>query len=526
MAGKICNMSIIKEVLRQYHVAHIGKKAIANNLGISKNTVKKYIISAEQDSLSYKELIKLDDPVLQNRFNAGNPAYTDKRFDPFKEELDYYIKQLSNPHQTKLNLWEDYIQKNPEGYQYTQFCYHINQVLMKKPSITTILTDKYIPGEKIFVDFTGDTLYYIDRSLNKRIKCQVFVACLPFSNYSFAIAVHSQCQEDFIYALTRCFRALGGVPEVLVPDNLKAAVIKPSYKHSPTLNSLLSQVALHYNITIIPTKPYSPTHKALVEDLVKITYNRVFASIEQRTFFSLQELNHAIFTLLHKHNQKRMTDKPYSREEFFLSKERSTLQDLPDRDFDIKYTAKLKIREDCCIKLFPDMHYYSVPYKYVGRQVIVEYTQTIVKIFLKGKGDLIATHMRDKTMGEKTIQENHFAPNSSAIRNRTQVTYIEKAYEQSPLLGELVEQLFNESTVPAAFHYEQCERLLHLDKSDMAAYNFALKNAYIHGVHNVNRIINIYNYAKETQTYRNNESNTKLIPPTKGNYRGKSYYKY
>lgn len=524
MAGKPSNMSVIKEVLRQYFVCNTPKKQIASHLGISKNTVKKYIHLAQEDTLEYAELITLDDPILENRLLAGSPAYTDGKYHDFKTEIDYYVGEFAHKHVTLKVLWEEYIGRHPNGYSYSQFCHHISQAREKKPSVVTILTDKFIPGEKLFVDFAGDPMYYVDHSTGEMIKCQIFIACLPYSDFTFAMAVPSQCQEDFMYALIQCFNALGGVPQILVTDNLKAAVIKASYRHSPTLNALMAQVGLHYNCTVIPTKPYSPTHKAKVEGQVRIIYNRVYAKLRKQTFFSIHELNRAIAEKVLAHNQTRMRDKGYTREEQFLSKESRCLLPLPDKDFDIKYTARLKVQNNCCVKLARDSHYYSVPFQYVGQQVIVEYTRTLVKIFLKGKGTLLATHPRDMCKGGYTVCDEHLASNSLAMINRTSATYIERAYKRSPLLGDLIDKMFKQPSTPAEFWYKRCEELLHMEKSNVTAYNFAMKVACEHEIYSPKRIKAIYANATAAQEVLYDYEDDNLVPTTRENLRGQSYY--
>lgn len=524
MAGKTSNMSVIKEVLRQHFEKKTPKLRIARNLGVSRNTVKKYIHLALADVLDYKSLIQLDTPVLEHRLLAGTPAYTEKRYDSFKEEIPYYLNELEDKHVTLRILWEEYIARNPEGYKYSQFCYHITQAKKKKPSVVTILTDKFIPGEKLFVDFAGDPMYYVDHTSGELIKCQIFIACLPYSDYTFAIAVPSQCQEDFMFALVQCFKALGGVPEILVTDNLKAAVIKPSYNHAPVLNALMAEVGLHYNCSIIPTKPYSPTHKAKVESQVRIIYNRVYASLRKRTFFSIYELNTAIAEKVLKHNQTRMQDRTYSREEHFISHERKHLQVLPENDFQITYQAKLKVQNNCCIKLVRDKHYYSVPFQYVGQTVLVEYTRTLVKVFLKGKGTLIATHLRDYKMGGYTTCDKHLASNSLAMLNRTAALYVERSYKKSPLLGELIDKMLSQPNTPAEFYYKTCDALLHMENKDQAAYNYALQMASEHHIFSYVKIKSIYKTAVASKEHMYDYEDDILIPNNTENLRGQSYY--
>jgi transposase len=521
MAGKTSSMSVIKEVLREYK-ENVGKKRIAVNLGISKSTVKRYIEIAEKDPLPLPELIRLEDPVLEKRFNAGNPACKDKRYERFKELIPYYVKELEKPHVTRTLLWNEYRDQDPLGYGFSQFCYHLAQAMIPKPRVVTVLTDKFVPGEKIFLDFAGDKLSYVDRGTGEIIKVCVFVACLPYSDYTYSLAVPSQNQEDFAYGLMKCLNSIGGVPKIIVIDNLKAGVIKASSGHSPRLNELFCQVATHYNAVVLPAYPKSPRHKAKVENQVHLIYNRVYAKLRHRIFFSLNELNKAIGELTLKHNQTRMQQRDYSREEHFLSNEREYLQPLPQTDFEIKYMARLKVQENCHIYLKRDQHYYSVPYQYIGQSVTVEYTRTMLKTYLNG--EMLSSHLRTYGWGYTTVGD-HLASNSLAYLNRSAEKYIEKGYQKSPLLGELFEKIFKETNTPPEFWYCRCNELLAMNKEkNNESYNFALNTAIRFSIFSPRRIKQLY---RNAQNARNILSGYQEETPctNRENLRGSSYYK-
>lgn len=206
MAGKPKPMSQIKQLLQLYKQGK-GKKTIARSLNISKNTVKVYLDKLEQAKLDIDLLLALDDPVLESRFHPGNPAYKDGRVGHLKDKLGYFMRELKRVGVTQKLLWEEYIDDYPQGYSRSQFCFHLSQhLLASKPSM--VLQHK--PGEKLYIDFAGKKLSYIDPQTGELIYCQVFVACLPYSDYSFAMAVASQSIGDFLYALGCCLEELGG----------------------------------------------------------------------------------------------------------------------------------------------------------------------------------------------------------------------------------------------------------------------------------------------------------------------------
>jgi len=206
-------MSKIKQLL-QRHRDGASNRSIARELCIYKGTVNDYVNKVAQNNLDVNELLKLDDPVLEALLSAGTPAYLDARFNVFKEQIPYLEKELRRPHVTRKLLWQEYIKEYPDGYRYTQFCFHLNQQLVARKSSAILVHN---PAEKLFVDFAGDTMEYIDRLTGEVIKVWVFVACFPYSDYAFTLAVAHQSTEEFIYALSCCLRSFGGCPKLIVP---------------------------------------------------------------------------------------------------------------------------------------------------------------------------------------------------------------------------------------------------------------------------------------------------------------------
>lgn len=464
MAGTTIKMSKVKQVLQWYKQGGYSNRKIAEIVGINKETVNIYVKKAKTDPLTLDELFNMDEYLLDVRFRGGNPAYTDHRFVTFKEMLPYFVDQMSKPknHVTLLLLWEEYVAKYPDDhYSLSQFRFHYKQNTVAQKQISTILADLHQPGEKIYLDFSGDTLSYIDTETGEMIKVQTFVACLPATDYTFAIALHSQRTEDFVYAFVRCLRHLDGAPKIIVPDNLKSAVIKAD-RYDPTLNKLLEDMANHYGAVVLPARIRRPKDKANVEGMVKTLYHRIYAPLRNRQFYSLEELNQAIFELSLKHNQKRMQLHPYSREERFLSVEKPLLKTLPETDFEIRYTASLKVQFNCCILLGRDKHYYSVPYQYVGQQVHVDYTRTMVKVYTNGQ--CVATHEREYTPGRYTIVNEHLASKSQEWRNRSKEYYINKASKAMTELATLISYMFLTNNQAEEVHYRSCDALLHLQK--------------------------------------------------------------
>ena len=484
MAGKPRPMSQIKQLL-QLHEQGKGIKFIARSLGISKNTVKAYLAKVSLSQLDVQVLLSLDDPIMEARFHAGNPAYKDERFEHLKANLDFFSKELGRVGVTKQLLWEEYRSDYPLGYSRSQFCYHLSQQLIaRKPSMVL----QHCAGEKLFIDFAGKKLSYIDIDTGEVVPCQVFVACLPYSDYSFAMAVRSQNICDFLYALGCCLQELGGVPKVLVPDNLKSAIVKAS-RYEPDVNRSLEDFANHYHTATIPARARKPKDKALVENQVKLVYSRVYAKLRNQQFFDLASLNKAIKEKIRVHNQTRMQQKPYCREEKFLADEKHLLQSLPDQPFELKYYRELKVAKNNHIYLAQDKHYYSVPYTFIGLSAKVVYTRSMVHIY--AKGEQIAVHVRDYKQGGYSTDKEHLCSAHQHYMDRSPDYYLNKAKLKSAVLFQLIGHLFAQNRHPEQL-YRTCDGLLNLQrKTDEKNFNKACLLAIEHQNYSYGFILNI-----------------------------------
>jgi len=513
MAGKPRPMSQIKQLL-QLHEQGKGIKFIARSLGISKNTVKAYLAKVSLSPLDIQSLLALDDPIMEAKFYAGNPAYKDERFEHLKANLDFFSKELGRVGVTKQLLWEEYRSDYPLGYSRSQFCYHLSQQLIaRKPSMVL----QHRAGEKLFIDFAGKKLSYTDIDTGEVVSCQVFVACLPYSDYSFAMAVRSQNINDFVYALGCCLQELGGVPQVLVPDNLKSAIVKAN-RYEPDINRALEDFANYYHTTVIPARASKPKDKALVENQVKLVYSRVFAKLRNQQFFDLAWLNKAIKEKIREHNQTRMQQKLYCREEKFLADEKHLLQPLPNEPFELKYYRELKVAKNNHIYLAQDKHYYSVPYTYIGQSAKVVYTRSMVHIY--AKGEQIAIHVRDYKPGGYTTDKEHLCSAHQHYMDRSPDYYMNKAKLKSDELYQLIRLMFAQNRHPEQL-YRTCDGLLNLQrKTDQKDFHKACLMAIEYQNYSYRFILNILT------NKMTNQPETKPVKPLPNheNIRHREYY--
>jgi transposase len=512
MSGKVTKMSRIKQLLLMHRNGDSNRK-IAMELGLDKETVNNYLRKVNSCNLNINDLLSLEDPILEGKFLPGAAAYKDARFEEFKSQLPYFEKELARKHVTRKILWNEYISVYPDGYGYTQFCFHLNQLLVaRKP--TAIL--EHNPGEKLHVDFAGDTISYVDRETGEIFKTQVFIATFPYSNYTFIKAVSSQSTDDFLYALSSSLTFFGGVPKILVPDNLKAAVIK-SDRYEPEINQVMEDFGNHYGFVVCPARAYKPRDKASVENAVKIVYQWVYARLRNYTFFSIDDINEVFTEEIKKYNQTRMQQKNYTREEKFLAEEKQKLSCLPETIFEKKYYAYLRVASNNCIYLKRDNHYYSVPYTYIGQKVSVIYTRTLVQIYCNGQQ--IAVHQRVVGFGY-TTQSEHLCSSHKHYKDRSPQYYIQTAEKRSSCLCELFQRIFEQSSIPETV-FKRCDGLLSLQrKIDPLLFERACQIALDNNIFTYKFIQKLI----ENKTCLLNETQNQKPLPKHQNIRGKQYF--
>lgn len=385
--------------IAQMVLAGKSKRSIAEELGISRNTVKKYLYKIEQTGMGLEEFILLEDKECHQLME--DPRQEKDKLNELQKLFPHIEKELRRVGVNRWLLWEEYKREHPGGYSYTQFCYHYQQ-WRKTGEVTMHFEHK--AGDKLFVDYAGKRLSIVDWATGEIIKVEVFVAVLGASQLTYVEATYSQKKEDFITSLARAFIYYGGVTSAIVPDNLKSAVTTPN-RYEPEINEAFADFGGHYNTHILAARSRKPRDKALVEKTVNIIYSRIYARLRDRTFYSLSELNEAIRSLLEEHNRTNFKGRNYSRMDLFLSVEKEALKPLPSQAYEIKHYAFVKVQKHSHILLSKDKHYYSVPYRYIGKKVKVVYTERKVDIYYKY--ERIAFHKRDRRENKYTTVKEH-----------------------------------------------------------------------------------------------------------------------
>ncbi|MEI7736903.1 MAG: IS21 family transposase, partial [Ferruginibacter sp.] len=302
---------------------------------------------------------------------------------------------------TKKMVYAYYINQHANGFKHSAFLVRLNAYMgMSKPSMRV----PHKVGDKLFVDFTGKKLQVVDEQSGEVRDAEVFVAILGCSQLTFVTAVASQKKEDFIDACERALHFYGGVPEVIVPDNLRSAVKKAS-RYEAELNDSFAAFAAHYNTYVFPARAYKPKDKALVEGAVKIIYTSIFTKIDEQVYTSFTSLNSDILVHLAAHNNTILTGCDYSRMQQFEQLEKNVLKPLNKYPYDPMITKAATVGKTGYVTA--DYRYYSVPYKFIGKKVNLMYNRTKVEAY--SEHELIAVHVREYGK-EKYIQnEDHLA---------------------------------------------------------------------------------------------------------------------
>lgn len=382
----------------------LGIKTIASILNISKNTVKSYLRKTQELSLSDEQIMTTDNPVLADQLKPVS-IQEQENYRTFLQRAEHYVEELANrkrTHVTRMILWEEDFSAGLIHMRYSQFCFHLRRYLKsKQPSMVMI----HKPGEKIFGDFAGDKLYYLDLDTGKRVAVEVLLITLGYSNYTLAVGLRSQKKEDLVEGIATLFSWLGAVAAAFVPDNLKSAVTTPD-RYEPVINETFLDMANHYGIAVLPTRPIKPKDKAKVETHVNVVYHQVYARLRHMTFHSLEEVNQALRQKVELLNEAIMQDYGVSRKTLLERDERALLKPLPSAPYALVKESRPTVSVNGHVKISSIGKYLSVPYRLIGQKVTVLISNGIARIY--HLRECVATHAISGT-GLYITQSDHMA---------------------------------------------------------------------------------------------------------------------
>jgi transposase len=515
MANKTILMSRIRQILR-FFTQGKSKKQISELTCSSRNTVKKYIARFLQEQLTLDVIDGMSDHDLEQLFGYVEPPARDERFEQLQQLLPDLEKQMKRKGITITSLWEQYKALYPQGYAITQFYKYYRDFACRAQPVMHL---EHKAGDKMYIDFAGEKLSITDRDSGEVLEVEVFVAILGCSQLTYVEAVYSQKKEDLVKACENALHYFGGVPAAIVPDNLKSAVAKSS-KYEPVINETFADFAEHYGTAVLPARAYRPKDKALVEGMVKIIYHSIYTVVKVQVCTSLQDLNAAIREPLETLNNAPFKGRDYSRRGQFEEIEKAALHSLPVFRYEFKQQAMVTVMKNGHVCLGVDKHYYSVPYRFIGKKVKILYTSARVEIYYHY--ERIAFHPRHHRKYHYTTASEHLA---SAHRYLSDWTP-EKFIEQAKAIHEEV-ALYIESVIECKQHpeqaYKSCSGILSMARKvgNERLIN-ACKRAHSYAVYNYPIILQILE--KNLDRLSDSEQENLLQMPQHGNIRGPEYY--
>lgn len=503
----------IKQII-MLHESGKSYRDISNQLGLSRKTTTKYILLFKSTGLSWQEVKPLTDNDFNDLiFNQETPDAN--RLAVLENQFPTFRKELARVGVTKQLLWSEYKTEHPGGYNYTQFCHYYN--LWNKTQ-TAVMHFEHKAGDKMFVDFAGKKFRFVNSLTGEIRNLEVFIAVNGASQFTYAEAIESQKQEDFLSAVANSLEYFGGVPAAIVPDNLKSAVTKAD-KYEAQINHYFDKFGLHYNSTILPARSRAPRDKALVEGAVKILYTRIYAALRDKAFASIQEVNQAFLELLEKHHDTKFQNRDYSRRDLFNSFDKPALRQLPAKRYEISNYKILSVIKNSYIWFSEDRHYYSVPYQYIGKKVKVEYTKSNISVYYNY--ERIAFHKRSYQQYKYTTVPQHLPSQHRFVNSWSPEFFINWAANIGSNTEALIRLIIASKTHPEQA-YKSCLGILTQDKKrGKGILELACGRALLFGSYNYMTVKNIL----EKHLYKlNDDEQLQYKLPEHDNIRGSEYY--
>jgi len=446
-------MRKIKEVLRLKWEQGLTDRTIARSVSIARSTVGEYLRRARDAGVGWPVPAELDEAEVERRlFPAAPVVPAGSRVLPNWSEIHGELRRKGV---TLFLLWEEYRQANPEGYQYSWFCEQYRRWAGK---LDLVMRQEHRAGEKLFVDYAGQSVPLVDPATGEIRNAQIFIAVLGASSYTYAEATWSQSLADWIGSHVRAFAFFGGVPELIVPDNLKSGISKACF-YEPDLNPTYQDMASHYGCAVIPTRVRAPRDKAKVEVGVQVVERWILARLRKMTFFSLAEFNTEIANLVTFVNERPFKKLPGCRRSLFESLDKPALKPLPETSYVFAEWKRARVHIDYHVEL--DGHYYSVPYQLAKHELDVRLTRTTVEVFHKGRR--VASHVRSYQRGGHVTLKEHMPTAHRSYADWSPERLIRWAAKTGTATAKLVEAILSSRVHPQQ-GFRSCLGIMRLGK--------------------------------------------------------------
>ena len=438
MPKKRLSMRKIRELLRLKYELRRSHREIATSLGIANSTVSDYARRAAAAGFTWPLPEGLDDAALEAALFPPLPPSRVPRPEPDWEQVHRELQRHKGV--TLQLLWLEYVTAHPDGYRYSRFC---ERYRAWRGRIDVVMRQVYRAGEKAFVDYAGPKFEVVDRETGEARDIMVFVGVLGASNHTFVDVTRSRSLPDWTMSHVRMFEFWGGVPELVIPDNEKAAVHKAS-RYEPDLNPTYQELATHYGTTVLPARPRAPRDKAKAETAVQHVERWVMAPLRNHKFFSLGELRDAMAPLLAALNERPFKKTDGSRRSWFEDLDRPALKPLPAQRYEYAQWRKARVNIDYHIQV--EHALYSVPHPLGRCEVDVRLTAQTVEIFHKHRR--VAAHLRVHGRGGYATERSHMPASHRAHAGWTPSRLIAWGQRTGPHTAAFVEQLLDSRPHP------------------------------------------------------------------------------
>jgi len=449
-------MRKVRELLRLKFEQNLSNRQAAKAVGIGKTAASEYIAGFIKSGLTLEQVMSLSDPNFLAALNIHR-RQDNQRYKELFKLFAYMEKELKRTGVTLRLLWQEYCEGHPNGYGYSQYCHHFYQ-WRKAQKVSMHIEHK--AGDKLYVDFAGKKLPVIDPQTGEITEYEIFVAVLGCSQLAYIEAVPSQQKADWAYVNENVLRFLGGVTRAIVPDCLKSAVNK-SDKYEPEINETYQDFARHFNTVILPARALHPKDKALAENFVRNAYQSIYAPLRNQVFYSLEELNKALWEQLGKFNKRLFQGRKTSRWQLFNELDKNQLKPLPVESYELKEFSKLTVQYNHHVFIKADKHYYSVPFQLTGKKVLVSCSYRSVEIFYNNQR--VAIHQRSKTPYNYSTKDEHRPKNHQYITKWSPARFINWAKSISPEVEIVIKNVLDSRPHPEQA-YKSCMGILNLHK--------------------------------------------------------------
>jgi transposase len=455
-------MRQIKEVLRLRHQAKLSQRQVALTVGLGKSSVADYVARAERAQLDWEKINSLSEQELEQLLFHQLGRHEPAGRAPI--DLAWVRREMRRSGVTLQLLWNEYAEgasaQRPAvlPYQYSQFC---DAYARHRRTLKPVMRQEHRAGEKLFVDYSGVRPHIIDPLTGETIDVELYVAVMGASNYTYVEATRSQQLPDFVGATTRALEYLGGVPQIIMPDQLRSAVSRPCL-YEPEINATFAEMSRHYGCAIVPARPRKPRDKAKVEVGVQIAQRWILACLRNRMFFSLDELNIAISELCERLNARPLSKRTESRSELFETVDRPAMTTVPASRYVLgQWRLDVGVPPDYLVNF--DNRLYSVPSALIGQRVDIRATVTTVEVFHKHQR--VASHIRSYGLKTKPIVAAEHRPRSHREYGEwPPERFVSWARSVGPNVGELIETMLSSERHPE-LRYRSALGVIRLAKS-------------------------------------------------------------